>query len=99
MMPTLSGRSAAGAIGPWSLLAATFLLGSGAALQGPAYQSAVREVVPLQLLGAAVVLNGVSFNAARALGPALGGAVVATAGAEAAFLANALSYLPLILVQ
>ncbi|MCS6779398.1 MAG: MFS transporter [Geminicoccaceae bacterium] len=89
--------AATGTIGPWSLLALTFLLGSGAALQGPAFQSVVREVVPIGALGAAVTLNGVSFNAARAVGPALGGAVVAWAGAQAAFLLNAVSYLPLVL--
>jgi MFS family permease len=88
--------TATDAIGPWSLLVLTFLLGSGAALQGPAFQSVVRETVPIGALGAAVVLNGVSFNAARAFGPALGGAVVAWAGAQAAFLLNAVSYLPLI---
>jgi len=88
--------TATGTIGPWSLLILTFLLGSGAALQGPAYQSLVRETVPVGALGAAVTLNGVSFNAARAFGPALGGAVVAWAGAQAAFLLNAVSYLPLV---
>ena len=93
----LAASTAAGVIGPWSLLVSTFLLGSGAALQGPAYQSLVRETVPMGALGAAVTLNGVSFNAARALGPAVGGAVVAWAGAQAAFLLNAVSYLPLIL--
>jgi len=91
----LALSTALDAIGPWSLLLLTFLLGSGAALQGPAFQTVVREVVPIGALGAAVVLNGVSFNTARAFGPALGGAVVAWAGAQAAFLLNAVSYLPL----
>ncbi len=94
----LAALTAGEAIGPWSLLALTFLLGSGAAFQGPAYQSVVREIVPIRVLGAAVVLNGVSFNVARAVGPAVGGAIVAAAGAQAAFLANALSYLPLLVV-
>lgn len=94
----LAALTATGLIGPWSLLLGTFVLGTGAALQSPAYQAVVRELVPMRILGAAVVLNGVSFNFARAFGPALGGAIVATAGAEGAFLANALSYLPLVLV-
>lgn len=94
----LAALTATGLIGPWSLLLCTFVLGTGAALQSPAYQAVVRELVPMRILGAAVVLNGVSFNFARAVGPALGGAIVATAGAEGAFLANALSYLPLVLV-
>lgn len=94
----LAALTATGLIGPWSLLVCTFVLGTGAALQSPAYQAVVRELVPMRILGAAVVLNGVSFNFARAVGPALGGAIVATAGAEGAFLANAVSYLPLVLV-
>ncbi|MCX7628737.1 MAG: MFS transporter [Geminicoccaceae bacterium] len=92
----LAAATAVGAIGPWSLLVLTFLLGSGIALQGPAFQALVRELVPTTALGAAVVLNGVSFNFARAVGPALGGAIVAWAGAQAAFFFNALSYLPLV---
>lgn len=94
----LAALTATGLIGPWSLLLCTFVLGTGTALQGPAYQAVVRELVPMPILGAAVVLNGVSFNFARAVGPALGGVIVATAGAEGAFLANAASYLPLVLV-
>lgn len=93
----LAAATATGAVAPWSLLVLTFLLGSGVALQGPAFQTLVREIVPIRTLGAAVVLNGVSFNFARAIGPAFGGALVAWAGAQAAFLFNALSYLPLVL--
>lgn len=94
----LAALTAAGYIGPWSLLGLTFALGLGAALQGPAYQAVVRELIPGEEFAAAVTLNAVSFNFARAAGPALGGAIVATAGAGAAFALNALSYAPLILV-
>ncbi len=49
-------------------------------------------------LPSAVALNGISFNIARSFGPAIGGLVVAAAGAVAAFAVNALCYLPLLIV-
>lgn len=73
-----------------------FVVGSGMALMGPAWQSSVSEQVPLEAqLPAAVALNGVNYNIARSVGPAIGGAVVATVGAVAAFALNTLLYLPL----
>ncbi len=85
-------------ITPWSLLGLTFLLGCGSALYGPAWQASVGEQVPVRLLPSAVALNALGFNIARTVGPALGGAIVAAAGAAAAFLINACSYLVLIFV-
>src|SRR3712207_1023519 len=55
-------------------------------------------MVPRQDLPQAIALNSVGMNIARSVGPALGGMIVAAAGAAAAFAANALSYLALILV-
>ncbi|MHB0773867.1 MFS transporter [Bradyrhizobium sp. 1.29L] len=80
---------------PNLLLLLCFVVGSGMALMGPAWQSSVSEQVPLETLPAAVALNGISYNIARSVGPAIGGLVVATAGAMAAFALNALLYLPL----
>jgi len=94
----LAGLAWAGFVAPWTLLALTFLLGCGGALYGPAWQSSVREQVPAQDLPAAVSLNSAAFNLARAAGPALGGALVAWAGAQVTFLVNAVSYLGLIVV-
>jgi hypothetical protein len=54
--------------------------------------------VPPETLPSAVALNGISYNIARSFGPAIGGIVVATAGAVAAFAANALLYIPLLIV-
>ncbi|WP_407185350.1 MFS transporter [Bradyrhizobium centrosematis] len=82
---------------PTLLLAFCFSVGSGMALMGPAWQSSVSEQVPSEALPAAVALNGISYNIARSVGPAIGGIVVASAGARAAFALNALLYLPLIL--
>src|SRR3954452_14814162 len=87
-----------GLVTPWLLLGLTFLLGCGAALYGPAWQSSVGEQVPRDALPAAVALNSLGFNIARTVGPAIGGIVVAAAGAQAAFLLTALSYVGLIAV-
>ncbi|MGY4298940.1 MFS family permease [Bradyrhizobium sp. i1.4.4] len=86
-----------GLITPSLLLALCFAVGSGMALMGPAWQSAVSEQVPSEALPAAVALNGISYNIARSVGPAVGGMVVAAAGVVAAFALNALLYLPLML--
>ncbi|WP_027580679.1 MFS transporter [Bradyrhizobium sp. Ai1a-2] len=83
---------------PNILLALCFVVGSGMALFGPAWQSSVSEQVPPETLPAAVALNGISYNIARSFGPAIGGIVVAIAGAVAAFALNALFYLPLLIV-
>jgi len=83
---------------PNILLAFCFVVGCGMALFGPAWQSSVSEQVPAEHLPAAVALNGISYNIARSFGPAIGGVIVATAGAVAAFAANALLYIPLLIV-
>ncbi|TCR63956.1 MFS transporter [Bosea sp. BK604] len=83
---------------PWLLLAFTFLIGCGTALNGPAWQSSVGEMVPRSDLPAAITLNSVGFNIARSVGPALGGIIVAAAGAVIAFAVNAVSYIGLIVV-
>ena len=83
---------------PNILLALCFVIGTGMALFSPAWQSSVSEQVPAEALPAAVALNGISFNIARSFGPAIGGIVVATAGSVAAFAANAVFYLPLLVV-
>ena len=68
------------------------------ALFGPAWQSSVSEQVPSETLPSAVALNGISYNIARSFGPAIGGIIVAAAGAVAAFAINAVLYLPLLIV-
>jgi MFS family permease len=87
-----------GLLTPWWLLAFTFLIGCGTALNGPAWQATVGDLVPRQSLPSAIALNSMAFNIARSVGPALGGIIVAVAGAAAAFLVNAVSYVGLIAV-
>jgi MFS family permease len=85
-------------LSPWLLLGFTFLIGCGTALNNPSWQASVGDIVPRHDLPAAVALNSVGFNLTRSVGPAIGGAIVAAAGAAAAFAVNAASYLALIVV-
>lgn len=78
---------------PWLLLALTFALGLGAALNAPAWQAIVPELVPRGELATAVALNSAGFNLARAVGPAIGGLIVASVGPGATFMLNAASFL------
>jgi len=87
-----------GLLSPWLLLGFTFLIGCGNALNNPAWQSSVGDMVPRRDVPAAVTLNSVAFNIARSVGPAIGGAIVAAAGAVAAFVVNAFSYIGLLVV-
>jgi MFS family permease len=82
---------------PEILLGFTFGIGLGAAINLPAWQAAVQDIVPKPLIASAVSLNSIAFNVARAIGPALGGFVVAAAGPAVAFFSNAASYLATIL--
>ena len=83
---------------PYSLLLFTFSLGLGSALMSPAFQAIFPELVKRKELPAAVTLNGVSYNIARSVGPALGGVVVALAGPGAVFLLNAVSFVGVVIV-
>jgi MFS family permease len=87
-----------GLITPWLLLAFTFLIGCGTALNNPSWQASVGDIVPRADLPGAVALNAIGFNVSRSLGPALGGLLVGAAGASVAFGVNAVSYLPLIII-
>jgi MFS family permease len=80
------------------LLMLTFALGLGAALNAPAWQAIVPELIPRSELPQGVALNSVAFNIARAIGPAIGGLLVAAIGAWAVFLINSLSFVAVILV-
>jgi MFS family permease len=87
-----------GFMSPWILLALTFALGLGAAMNAPAWQAIVPEVVSPSELQEAVALNAAGFNVARAVGPALGGLTVAAVGPGPVFLLNAASFIAVMLV-
>jgi MFS family permease len=80
------------------LVAATLALGIGTALTGPAWQAILPELVGRGEVPSALTLNGLSINVARAIGPALGGVLVATTGPAAAFLLNAVSFVGVLAV-
>ena len=82
-----------GEITPEVLLLLTFLLGCGAASFAPAWQASIADQVPRDQIAPAVLVNAVGFNLARSVGPAIGGVIVAAAGAVAAFVINAVSYI------
>ena len=85
-------------LGPLSLLALTFAVGAGTALNGPAWQASVRMQVGRENLPQAITLNSVAFNLARSLGPALGGLLISLWSVTAAFALNAVSYIGMIVV-
>src|SRR5262245_35288820 len=88
----------AGRVTPWALLGLTFVIGAGSAMNGPGWQAIMPELVPRPELTAAIALNGIAMNVARAIGPALGGLVIAVAGTGPVFLLNAASFVGVILV-
>ncbi len=87
-----------GIMTPWLLVALTFAMGVGAAMMLPAWAAITPEVVPREQLPAAVALNSMGINVARAIGPALAGVVLSLAGSAAVFALNAVSYLGVIFV-
>ncbi|HEX9366927.1 MAG TPA: MFS transporter [Vicinamibacterales bacterium] len=94
----LAVATLAGLMTPWLLLALTFALSAGDAVETPSWRAVLPELVPKEDLPAASALNGIEFNIARATGPALAGALIAVAGVGAAFLVNVGSFLGVILV-
>jgi MFS family permease len=89
---TLGIMTLTSCVGPWVLLLFTFLLGLGAVMNDPAWQAITPELVPGAQHASAVALNSAGFNVARAVGPALGGVIVAAVGCGTTFLLNALSF-------
>jgi MFS family permease len=79
-------------VGPWILLLFTFLLGLGAVMNDPAWQAITPELVPAKQHASAVALNSAGFNVARAVGPAMGGLLVAAVGCGSTFLLTAASF-------
>lgn len=90
--------SFAGVVAPSVVIGLTALLACGVACFNPALAASIGSIVPRVELAAAVALNILVFNVARSLGPAVGGAIVAVGGAKTAFVANALSYVAVIVI-
>ncbi len=94
----LTSITFAGKLSPLLLLILTFALSSGDALESPAWRAVLPELVPQENLASAAALNGIEFNFARAIGPAIGGVVIAMAGVGTVFLINAASFIGVITV-
>ncbi len=88
---TVTGRADA-----WLVIGFSLLLGISSAFATPAQQALVTSLVPARDLGSAIALNSMTFNLARALGPALAALAVVTIGIPAAFAVNTASYLLLV---
>ena len=80
------------------LLSMTFLLGIGSAVSNPVWQAITPELVPSEDLPAALSLGGVAVNIARAIGPAIGGLIIAATGPWVVFFINAVSFLAVFVV-
>ncbi|RWP86668.1 MAG: MFS transporter [Mesorhizobium sp.] len=95
----LTALVAMGFVDPWMILGFSFLIACGGALNDPAWQASVGDMVERRDVPAAVTLLSVGFNTVRTVGPALGGIVVASFGLLAAFTVTTLSYVvPLVTI-
>jgi MFS family permease len=94
----LTATTVFGVMTPWLLLLLTLALSIGDAVESPSWRAIFPELVNKEELPAALALNGIEFNLARALGPGLGGFIVAAVGVGAAFAFNAFSFLGVIAV-
>src|SRR6202051_3342070 len=94
----LAGMTLAGRLSPVLLLILTFALSAGDAMESPTWRAVLPELVSKEDLASAAALNGIEFNFARAIGPALAGVVIAVANVGTAFVVNAASFLGVIFV-
>jgi MFS family permease len=94
----LAAFTIAGRMTPWLLLALTFALAAGDAIEAPSWRAILPEVVKREDLAAASALSGLEFNVARAIGPALAGVIIVSFGVGAAFSLNVVSFFGVIVL-
>ncbi len=94
----LAVTTIAGFMTPMLLLGLTFALSAGDAIETPTWRAVLPEIISKDDLAAASALNGIEFNLARAVGPALAGVIIAVAGVGAAFALNVVSFLGVIVL-
>ncbi|HZH07489.1 MAG TPA: MFS transporter, partial [Lautropia sp.] len=92
----LGAIAVTGLVDPFSLLFLTFLCGAGFTFYMPAQQASINDLVSREDLPRAVALGAVAFNVARAVGPAVAGAIAAWLGSGSAILASSLFFLLMI---
>lgn len=88
----LTALMALGFVDPWVILGVSFLIGCGFALNDPAWQASIGDIVERRDIPAAVTLINIGFNTVRSVGPALGGIVVASYGPLITLILSTLSY-------
>jgi predicted MFS family arabinose efflux permease len=88
----LGALAIAGLVTPWVLLALVFAVGTGQALTSPTWQTLQPELVSPAERVQAISLGSVNQNLARAIGPAIGGALLAATSSGTVFLVNAASF-------
>src|SRR3989441_8722732 len=93
MAALLGVLTVTGVVQPWMLLVVTLAIGAGSAVDIPAWQAMIPEVVPKEELPASVGLGTVAINVARAIGPAIAGVVIVAGGPGPVFLVNAATVL------
>ena len=92
----LAVLAAASALTPAVLLALLFVIGIGGAASAPTWQTLTPELVPAPERPQAIALGSVNQNLARAVGPAIGGALLAATSAGLVFGVNAVSFLAVV---
>jgi MFS family permease len=95
---TLVGLVLADVVEPWMVIVLSSIVGVTDAISMPSFQTIVPTIVRRNQIAAGLALSSTQFNLSRILGPVLAGILLASLGAVACFAANALSYLPFILV-
>ncbi|HEY3374809.1 MAG TPA: MFS transporter [Candidatus Aquicultor sp.] len=94
---TLGILTVLGVIAVWEIGLLAFLLGSVNAIDSPARQAFVPEMVGKDVLPSAIALNSGTFNAARVIGPGIAGFLISVVGTGGAFIVNGLSYIAVII--
>jgi MFS family permease len=94
----LAVLTAVGLMAPWTLLGLIGLMAVGQALSLPSFQAIQPELVARDEIPQAAMLNGANMNLARAVGPALGGVLIAVIGPAATFAFNTVSFLGVLVV-
>lgn len=94
---TMFGLAASGLAEPWMVLLLVLVRGSILALDNPARQSFVVEIVGKDRVLNAVALNSVVVHCSRILGPALAGTIIAVVGIAPCFLVNSLSFIAMLI--
>ena len=86
-----------GTVTIWIIIVLSFLLGCVNALNVPALQAFLSEIVEREDLASAIAMNSAIYNVSRVIGPAIAGFLISAAGSGVAFLVNGVSFFAVIL--